>query len=276
MKKILYSFFAITCALTGYASELGDTTVLSLNDIIAIETQSKADYDNLNHQRNIWSHDTYLNISLNKTKFSSDEFPTTTGMFTNEYNNNIGVGLQWGHTYGFHKKPIGSVLFIGLDFTWMDLNYNKYKKDSIPSRYSEGERAKNLPWHNEKMTLGYGMSIGPSFTFYPFTPLKSKEANKIRIHLYFHLGYGAEGALIKGGNKDKSISDEWAWAHGLHTAFGGSLSWDHIGVGYEFRNDNSLKFKAVDSEFDTNTMKAKEKTGRFYLQFRFRSEEHTV
>ena len=271
MKKLLFSIFAIACVLTGYTTEQGDTTVMSLNDIIAMETQSKTDYDNINRLRDIWSHDTYLNISYNKTEFSSDEFPSTTGGFPNEFKNDVGFGLKMGHTYNFHKKPIGSVLFIGLDFNWIDLNFNKYKEGSLPndSIYNMGEETQSLPWHNEKMTLGYGMSIGPSLTFYPFTPLNSKGGNKVRLHLYFHVGYGAEGALIKKVNEGSDISDQWAWAHGLNTAFGASLSWDHIGVGYEFRNDNNLKFKAIDSDFNTGTMKAKEKTGRLYLQFRW-------
>ena len=269
MKKLLLSLFAITC-LFSYATEMGDTTkVMSLEDIIAMETQSKSDYDNITHLRKVWGHTTYLNISLNKTKLSSDEFPSTTGVFSNEFKNDIGVGLQWGHTYNLHKKPIGSVLFFGLDFTWMDFNFNKYKKDSIPALYTPGERTRNLPWHNEKMTLNYAMSIGPSLTLYPFTPLNSKAADKIRLNFYFHVGYGAEGALIKKVNGGADVSDEWAWAHGLNTAFGGSLTWDFIGVGYEFRNDGSMKYKAIDSLFDTGKMKAKTKTSRVFLQFRF-------
>ena len=271
MKKLISSFIAFTCVLTGYAQELRDTTTMSLNDIIAMETQNKSEYYNISHQRDIWSHDTYLNISYNKTKFSSEEFPSTTGGFSNEFKNDIGFGLQMGHTYSFHKKPIGSVLFIGLDFNWIDLNFNKYKEGSLPtdSIYSLGEGIKSLPWHNEKMTLGYGMSVGPSFTFYPFTPLNGKGGNKVRLHLYFHVGYGVEGAIIKNVIEGGDISDQWAWAHGLNTSFGASVSWDHIGVGYEYRNDSNLKFKAIDSEFDTGKMKAKEKTGRIFLQFRW-------
>ncbi len=268
MKKLLLSIFTIACALTSYATEQGDTTVMSLNDIIAMETQSKADYENVNRQRDIWSHTTFLNISYNKTKFSSDEFPSTLHKLSHEYKNDIGVGLQMGHTYNLHKKPIGSVMFIGLDFTWMDFNFNKYKADTIAD-FTQGEQIKNLPWHNEKMTLGYAMSIGPSLTLYPFATLHSKGADKIRLHFYFHVGYGAEGALIKNVSADKAIKDQWAWAHGLHTAFGGNITWDHIGIGYEFRNDGSLKYKPIDNDFGTNKMKVKENAGRLYLQFRW-------
>lgn len=269
MKKLLFLIFTINCVLTSYATEQGDTTVMSLNDIIAMETQSKADYENVNRLREIWSHTTFLNISYNKTKFSSDEFPSTKSSFPNEFENNMGVGLQWGHTYNFHKNPIGKVLFFGLDFTWMDLNFNKYKKDIVPQEYTNEGQVQNLPWHNEKMTLGYAMSIGPSLTLYPFTALNKQGSSKIRLHFYFHVGYGAEGALIKDAMEEKEISDQWAWAHGLHTAFGANISWDHIGLGYEFRNDGNLKYKPIDDDFGTNKMKVKEKTGRLYIQFRW-------
>ena len=77
MKKLLLSIFTIACALTSYATEQGDTTVMSLNDIIAMETQSKADYENVNRQRDIWSHTPFLHIRYNKTHFSFDDLPPT-------------------------------------------------------------------------------------------------------------------------------------------------------------------------------------------------------
>lgn len=267
-KLILFKLFVIAYAASCCATEFGDTTNVSLSEIIAKETLDKTDYENVNLQRDIWSHTTFLNISYNKTKFSSDEFPSTLHKLSHEYKNDIGIGLQMGHTYNLHKKPIGSVMFVGLDFTWMDINFNKYKADTEMD-FTPGEQIKNLPWHNEKMTLGYAMSIGPSLTLYPFATLHSKGADKIRLHFYFHVGYGAEGALIKDVSANSAIKDQWAWAHGLHTAFGGNITWDHIGIGYEFRNDGSLKYKPIDNDFGTNKIKVKEKAGRLYLQFRF-------
>ena len=265
MKKLFISIIALTCALTGYSIESSDTTARSFSEIIAMETPSKSNYDYYNSEHEIWGHNYYLNISYNMTKFSSEEFPSTTGGFYNKFENQFGVGLQWGRTFNFNKNPLGSVLFIGLDFTWMDINFNKYKKTGTPAAYTEGEQTKNLPWHNEKMTLGYAMAAGPAFTLYPFTSLHKKGSDKIRLSVYFHVGYGIEGAIIRNVYQ----SDKWAWGNGLNTAFGASLSWDHIGVGYEFRNDGSLKFKTSDTAFDTGKLKVKEETSRLYLQFRF-------
>lgn len=278
MKKFLFSFFAIACAITGFASELGDTVnMVSLDDIIRAETRSKVDNENMAHLRNVWSHNTFLNISYNKTKFSSDEFPVPTdggGLATRpgKFDNKIGAGLQWGHTYNFHKKPIGTVLFIGLDYTWMDLNFNKYEASDSLKNYNidiNSDQVDYLPWHNEKMTLSYGMSLGPVLTFYPFTATRSKGAQKLRLQCYFHVGYCIEGALIKDAGWSNEVSDQWAYGHGLYTSFGANLSWSFIGIGYEVRNDNNLKYKAIDKDYDTGKLKVKEETSRLYLQFRF-------
>ena len=127
MKKFLFSLFTFACVLTGNAMESGDTTrVTTLNDIIAQESKSKTDVKYDQHLRNVWSKNTYFNISYNKTTLSSDEFPIGGGQGRhNEFENDLGVGLQWGQTFNFHKKALGNVLFLGLDYTWMDLNFNQ-------------------------------------------------------------------------------------------------------------------------------------------------------
>ena len=270
MKNLLFIVLTFACALFSYAEELSDTTrVTTLEDIIATETKSKTDNDIAERQRDAWGKNTYLNISLNKTEFSSEEFPSTNKPFAREYDSDLSVGLQFGHTFNFHKNPIGSVLFIGLDYTWTDLNYSTFKEIETPKEFQDGDNAKVLPWHHKKTLLSYGMSVGPSMTFYPFTSMRKKGTDKIRLQLYFHVGYNVQGAIISKVNDNTDIKDQWAWGHGLYTAFGGNISWNFIGVGYEIRNDNSLNFKAAQKVFDTGKMKAKENTSRFYLQFRF-------
>ena len=279
MKKIFLSLFAAACAMTAFAMEgttaSGDTTgVMTLEQIIAQESKSKYVNDYTESLRSVWGKNTFLNLIYNTShKMSSEEFPATAGMFYHEYEPKWGVGLKWGHTFNFHKKPIGSVLFIGLDYVWMDLKFNMFEAldpTAIPVQYDPGVDVYNMPWHNEKMMLGYGMTLGPSLTFYPFTPLHKSGANKVRLQLYYHFGYGIEGALIKKAIEDGGkIKDGYAYGHGMYTSFGFNLSWDFVGIGYEIRNDNKLKFKATDKNYDTGKMTVKEKTGRLYLQLRF-------
>jgi len=285
MKRIALSVITIVCALAGFAMESNgsemaysaaastDTTVMTLEQIIAQESRSQYDNDYARSMSSVWGKNTFLNLIYNAPhKMKSDEFPSTTGVFSREYKPKWGVGLEWGHTYNFHSRPLGSVLFIGLDYTWMDLNFNKYDYDALADfkDYTPGVEVHNLPWHNEKMTLSYGMSIGPSLTFYPFTSIRNSGVNKFRLQVYFHVGYCAEGALIKNVNFEGSDSKNgYAFGHGLFMGYGANLSWDFIGVGLELRNANNMKFKATDKDYDTGKMKMKEETTRLYLQFRF-------
>ena len=160
MKRIVLSVITIACVLAGYAVETNgsemaydatasaDTTVMTLEQIIAQESKSKHDYDYAKSLNSVWGKNTFLNLIYNAPhKMKSDEFPSTAGVFSREYKPKWGVGLEWGHTFNFHRKPIGSVLFIGLDYTWMDLNFNKFDGEDIPD-FSYGVEVHNMPWHN--------------------------------------------------------------------------------------------------------------------------------
>ena len=87
MKKLFISIIALTCTLAGFSFESSDTTSRSLSELIAMETPSKSNYDYYNNEYEIWGHNNYLNISYNMTKFSSKEFPSTTGGFFNKFEN---------------------------------------------------------------------------------------------------------------------------------------------------------------------------------------------
>ena len=280
MKKFFFTLITAACAMTAFAMEgngnsnlaSGDTTgVMTLEQIIAQESRSKYVNDYTESLRSVWGKNTFLNLIYNTShKMSSDEFPSIAlDRYHNEFKPKWGVGLEWGHTYNFHKKPIGQVLFIGLDYTWMDLKFNMFEKIDNPI-YTDDDKLQNLPWHNEKMVLGYGMTLGPSLTFYPFTPLHKSGANKVRLQLYYHVGYGIEGAMIKDAVVDGSkLKNGFAYGHGLYMSFGANLSWDFVGIGYEIRNDKEIRYKATDKTYDSGTMKMKEETNRLYLQFRF-------
>ena len=253
--------------LTGNAIDSGDTTrVTTLNDIIAQESKTKTDVKYDQHLRKVWGKNTFFNISYNKTELSSEEFPLGGGLMApNEFKSDFGVGLQWGQTFNFHKKALGNVVFFGLDYTWMDLNFNKYKEGKPAAGWgAETYQNPPMPWHNEKMSVDYGMSIGPSITLYPFAPMRKNAADNVRLQGYFHVGYKAEGFLIK-MEKD----NELAWGHGLFTAFGANLTFNSIGLGFEMRNDNNINVKHVEKKYGTEKMKFKEKITRLYIQFRF-------
>ncbi len=285
MKKLLFSIYALFIVCAGYAQddylpeeieEMDSTEVTSLEDIINSQNILKQKTDNDSHYSTIWGRNTFFNISYNTTTLSSKELPSASGEYTGEYNNKLGLGLQWGHTYNFHKKPIGDVLFIGLDYSWLDLNVNLYDQEDKPLSYEIGDSDPyNMPWFNKKWAADYGMSLGPSLTLYPFTSLRKSGTDNIRLQVYYHVGYSLGLTFISDVETPKKTassskeSTEIAWGHGLFTSFGFNLTWKFVGLGYEARRGSNYQFKNFNSDFDTDATEFKQTTNRIYIQFRF-------
>ena len=202
----------------------------------------------------------------------SNSFPTLDGDYESSFHSRFGFGLQLGKTFFFHKKPIGTFLFLGLDYTGIDLNYTRFDAtESAPSYEMGTKRPYNLPWHNKKWTLDYGMSLGPSVTLYPFTALGKSGTDKIRIHAYFHLGYHLgllciEDVISPLGEQPKI---ELSWANGLSTAFGFNLTWDFIGLGYEVRKISNFAIRPIGEDFQSGRFTGKQLSNRFYIQYKF-------
>ena len=275
MKRFSLLVLALSCLMAANAVE-SEVPVdqaspqISMRSVTPKQDLSSDEDDDTYRMEKIWGKNTYLNISYNNTELSSKEFPSATGPFPNKFKKDIGVGLQMGQTFNFHKKPLGQVLYIGLDYTWIDFNFNKYKSTAEPSDFADADKKPfPLPWHNSKMTFDYGMSLGPALTLYPLSSLHHDGTDKIRFHLYFHVGYSVAGALIDMDDYKQKATKEFAFGHGLFTSFGATFTWNFVGFGFDVRNDGNIKYKATNSLHDTGKMKAKQKTTRFYIQFRF-------
>lgn len=291
MKKTLMMIGALLCANVGFSQDIIVDKKDSIRVIVPLAEvirKQESDYDNVHrneHYRKVWGRNTYFNISYNSTTKETSQLPLKSKPEgTEKFDSNISLGLQWGHTYNFHARPIGKVLFMGLDYTWMDFNFHKYKSQSPFSWYKEGEPIGQdkegesfyaMPWHNEKYEGEYGMSFGPSLTLYPFTTLGLKGTDEIRVQLYYHIGYGAGMTFIsdvptnptKPSSSDTQI--ELAWYHGLIMSFGANITWKFVGVGYESRKASNLQSKNFSHKFNMETSKFSQTINRFYLQFRF-------
>ncbi|MBR6191351.1 MAG: hypothetical protein IKQ68_04235 [Prevotella sp.] len=275
MKKTFLTLFtAIAATMAGFAQEAADSTsFITLNDMVKREAATKAQQENQAFHEKLWDRRSYLNISYVSATLKSSELPTVGGTYSGEYKSNGGVNLQYGHTYDFHQKPIADMVFIGLNYTGIDLSYASYSADVPSPYYQPGTNTpNNAPWHNKKQTIDYGMALGPAVTVYPFTTLGNKHTDKIRFQLYFQVGYNASLTILQDGIVEQSknkTKDMYAFAHGLSTKFGFSLTWDFVGLGYEIWNAPSYKNIYFDDLVDTGKMKTKVKSNRVFLQFRF-------
>ena len=269
---LLSLLFTISMQAQSTVINNDSTGIPTLEEIIESESILSQKKANETHYKEIWKRNTFLNIVYGKEELSSEEFPSAKGPFSNEFKSALSLGLQSGRTYNLHKKPIGRVLFFGLDYTPLDLSFSKFDaEDIVPSSFMQnGQIPYAVPWHKEKYSLNYGMSLGPSVTLYPFTSIGKSATDNIRLQLFFHVGYRINGTLVKDKEADKKSQSTSAllWGHGSYTTWGACLSWNVLGVGYEVLNNGKLISYAT-GDYDTGKIDMKSRSGRIFLQFRF-------
>lgn len=277
MKKLFLILASLFLFSNAFAQFDDQSETRSLDDII--NDQSKVTLVNVNdsHYRKVWSRCTFFNINYLNTNLSAENVPlNATGDKTSaDYNQKFGAGITWGCSYRFHRKPIGRILFFGLDYVWTDFNFNKYEETTQPDGFDLGTISTyNLPWHNKKTTIDYGMSLGPSITLYPFTHLNKRALDHIRLQAYYRVGYNVKLAMI--GDLEKEIPknnlgsfDGTAWGHGLYTEWGANFSWNFMGVGFAKRTDKGFGMKSTTNTFEKTPVTFDQNTTRLYVQFRF-------
>jgi hypothetical protein len=115
-----------------------------------------------------------------------------------------GAAFTKGRTYTLHNRPMGGMVYIGLDAIWFDVNYGQYKLGP------------GLKLHQ----LDLAMGLGPSVHLLP--------VGKLGIHTWFrfHPGYGAytdcNFETVKGSYTSTFVT-------------GGAVSWSAIALGVEGR-----------------------------------------
>lgn len=282
-----------------------DTTqVITVQDIIEVQEVVTSSNSNAAHFNKVWSRNSFFNLNYNSAKLTPKE-PVELGC---DYNNGVapefksdwGAALVLGHTYCLHKKPIANIVQINLDYTYIDLNVNHYKAEDADKVYNSNSQwqAPNengsttdyyyTPWCYEKYEANYGMSLGPSITVAPFTYLNVPQLHFLKLNIYYHIGYHVSLLWMQNDKKkdfnysSSSTADynkanfekvdnalKMDWGHGLSTAFGFSLTWKSIGVGYEIRS-GKFDYKAMQSDvFGKKKNKFDATTSRVYLSIRY-------
>lgn len=332
MKKILIVLALLTGNVAFAANENDDdnyvldvkedtTDVVTIKSIVKAQQEVGRRKSDTEHQQKVWKHRTFFNIAFNKS-VSMDPVKTIvkegdkpqyvpitdlSDPAASDYSNNgkapkyeadWGVALQNGRNIRLHKKPIGKVATINIDYTWIDLSVNHYKEISdenkkIIDTKSYGEmvdpgiegyepQQKELfytPFNAEKYEANFGMSVGPSLTLAPFTYVKPRGLHFLKFNGYFHVGYNVSVLMMRPNIKSKAddtdvVSEVFNsllldFGHGLYTAWGINMSWKSIGLGFERRKGHYDYKPLISDAFMNDKYRFNSETTRFYLQFRF-------
>ncbi len=223
------------------------------------ELQDKeADRSEKEYSAAVWKRKKYFNIGYTTQKMQNSDNPEKL-----DVKSQFGVNIDWGRTYYLHKGAIGGVMKIGLDWSWLNLAFAKYKSGNgihitLPSMGGT-DQDPSTDYNSESSEVEYsqytdtdyeadvdlgiysvhaGMSIGPSVTVAPFYNI-GKGFQHILARTYFHVT-PSYSAIIVSQNGSTDVY------HGYTTFcnWGINIAYKAISIGYEYRWGKS-KFNTI-------------------------------
>ena len=246
MKRYIAGIFALCLAMMAQAQTVTDTTEVfsAQNDeLSAMRQELEAMSERVKRSESntvIWNNRAkYLNIGYATQRLSGDI------LGTKQIASDYGLSLSWGKTWYLHQQPIADMLKIGLDWSWLDLNYARYEENSSMTGYSM--------WQ-----VDAAMQVGPSVTVNPVDRLKAS--------LYFRLSPSYSAMML---------DDELAHSYVTFCNFGVSVAWRVLSLGVEIRTGGAeYKVVGIDSNEDdvslfTGRSPLRTNTTRFYFGLRF-------
>lgn len=273
------------------------TEIVTIDDIIKEQQDVTSRNTREMHYASVWGRRGFFNIAYNKEATLTPWHPVETGFapiakgYFNGGKADWSFALQKGRNYPLHKKPIANTVQICLDYTGLDLSASHYFASAGQYLYDSSQKfdvttdgkTKSYyytPWNLEKYEATYGMSLGPSITIAPFNYVNYDGIHYMKINIYYHVGYQAS-VLYMVNNKSKDanqlVSSDFnnmaenlklLWGHGLYKAYGASMSWKSIGVGFEKRTGDTKYQPLNTADFGKKTNGFKSNFTRFYIQFR--------
>jgi len=317
MKKVFLTAFACLLTLASWGQEEDidnrlanidwredSMEITTISDIVKTQQTITNRAAQESHLKKVWAHRGYFNISYHTQATMSPSSPLETGVpfnggYAPEYKASIGASIQVGRSIKLHK-PIANMLLFNLDYTGIDLNFNRYKAENkgmdiydASKKYSYTDDDGDLQgpfyhnhWNVEKYEVSYGMSLGPSVTLAPFTHIDgAKGLHFLKFNFFYHIGYCASLLFLNGDVKNDVSYDEddkagkkalkerfdgqFMIGHGLYQSWGVSMTWKRIGLGYEHRW-GKMKYKNVKgkSEYDDLWTKFDTTTNRLFLSIK--------
>lgn len=245
------------------------------------EPKSEINYDQLQKR---WNRRKFWNIGYSVPTLERRD---GTSM---DWEADYAVSVQNGRTAYFHKKPLGGMVKIGLDYSFLDITYSKLNlkhiesaevgdntdNTSIPSdpSVSDGfdEIVSDDPSGSILSAVGFNigmhkidetLSVGPRIAINP--------VDHLMIGAYFHGGFTMSGIYE---------NENFSYGFGYTLSTGLCVSYKVIGFGFEYLC-GKVKYKQIDFDemdldelsfsemFSSESFRLKHKGPRVYVSFRF-------
>lgn len=220
----------------------------------------------------------YKNIGYNIQTLTHQDIPDM------KWNSQYALSVNMGRTFYLHKKPLAGMMKFGIDWTYFDYVFAKYKdnQETADEEIDNSNTESNIPGYypgifgssgKDEIDLGVmqmdlGMHLGPSFTINP--------VGDLMISTYFHFIPSVSFVFL---------NDEINYNFVPFWSYGGAIAWKAISLGVEYRwgkakyKSLSMDEEAMDSEEDFDLSNIEDvfkkgnnrlKTGslRIYLSFR--------
>lgn len=263
-----------------------DTTqVVMISDIIERQELVSQRTNTDTHFRSVWSRNAFFNIGYTYSGSLTPQQQILSGLKEGDYlgkmDSDWGINFTLGNNYKLHRKAIANVVQFNLDWTFLNLNANHYKRANGDKLYDsslkDGKKNYYFPWNLDKYEVNFSWTLGPSVTLAPFTYINSPALHYLKFNVYYHIGYEAsvivlskdsDGEFDKNSEHDIAHNMKWQWGSGFTNTFGFNMSWKAIGLGLEWRNANVKNYKSIDSSFGDAKSHFKSSQSRVYLTIR--------
>lgn len=246
MKKLILLFVA-TC--------LG-VSVMAQEETAKPAKQTRKRFFNISYN--------YEKIKLSDGSFGFGDISDEIGGIANDKNDGIknkwGVSMTRGRSYMLHKKPIARLISIGLDASFFDLSYSKYKAAPglLGATLKDSEETDGTDTIDETLLdevdlhkMEYSFQVGPSITITP--------GKKLTVAAYFRYAPTFSCMYVDG-----SFGGNYASMF----VTGASVTYNKFGVGIEARM-GSCKYKNFSGDLDFSNNKIKTSGFRAFIQFRW-------
>ncbi len=285
-KKFVLLFAVITwMPFLSTAQEVEKADSLSVSDNtqeqnLTVSDETYNEEDDLEEINKKWnSRRKYKNLGFQFQTLSHQDIP---GL---EWKSQYAFSYNMGRTYYLHKKPLAGMMKFGIDWTYFDVTFAKYKDDQQYKEEeisSEGGYTQSDPDNpfsdiveesTEDIDLGVmqidaGMHVGPSFTINP--------VGNLMISTYFHFIPSVSFVFL---NDEINYNFVPSWS------YGGAIAWKAISLGVEYRwgkakykslsidedaaeSEDDLDFDNIEDIFQKGNNRLKTSYLRIYLSFR--------